>query len=129
MSALIDVTSNEVRFEHGNPVKDTDVRNAENQLDIMFADDYKEYLLTYGVGGWESHELTGLGCTERVNVVNVTIEEQKRRQVPLQGMYVIEQANIDRIVIWQDINGKIYQTMRDSEPIFLCHSLAEYIKL
>ena len=45
------------------------------------------------------------------------------------GWYVLEQANIDGIVLWQDKEGNVYQTMPSSVPKKICGSLAEYIAL
>ena len=41
--------------------------------------------------------------------------------------YVVEEANIDGIVIWQDSDGTVYQTMPNSECKAIANSLMEYI--
>ena len=80
----------------------------------------------YGAVTFSGHELTGICNSKRLNVVDVTKEERKYNKVP-EDWYVIEQANIDDIVIWQDTNGAVYQTMPNKKPIKLCNSLLEYI--
>lgn len=41
--------------------------------------------------------------------------------------YVVEQANIDGIVIWQASDGKVYQTNPKLKPLQIAESLSEYI--
>ena len=46
----------------GNGVTVEEISNAEMQLGIVFADDYKQYLIGYGIAVVNGHELTGLGA-------------------------------------------------------------------
>ena len=102
------------------------IKEAELILNIRFASDYRMIIKEYGAVTFSGHELTGICNSKRLNVVDVTKEERKYNKVP-EDWYVIEQANIDDIVIWQDTNGVVYQTMPNKKPIKLCNSLLEYI--
>ena len=83
---------------------------------------------TIGNMSLPGHELTGVCGSKRLNVVPVTLEERSNTTVPL-DWYVLEQANIDGIVLWQDKSGAVYQTAPHIKPRKLCGSLAEYIEL
>lgn len=74
-----------------------------------------------------THEISNrLTKTERTNVVYVTKKEKENNlQIP-ESWYVIEVANIDNIIIWQEKNGRIYVSCGEkTEESF--ESLSEYI--
>lgn len=105
---------------------DTLIEQAENDLKLKFADDYRTYLSNFGVASFDGHELTGICEINRLNVVSVTrLEKQFSTFVPC-GFYVIEETNIDGIVIWQDANGNIYQSGPYANWKKIANSLAEY---
>lgn len=116
-------------FVSGKGTETTEVGSAEKRLGLKFSDEYKQYLLTVGVASADGHEFTGITPIERINVVNVTEYERKNNPTVPGNLYVIEQANIDGIVIWQSETGEIYQTMPNTNPVRLCNSLSEYIDL
>lgn len=105
------------------------IREAENTLNLHFAPEYREYLSTYGVASADGHEFTGICASPRLNVINVTQEEKAETPNIPADWYVVEQAHIDGIVIWQSATGEIYQTRPGARPICLCSSLADYINL
>ena len=88
----------------------------------------REYVAAFGAASFAGHELTGVCGSKRLNVVPVTLEERSNTTVPL-DWYVLEQANIDGIVLWQDRSGAVYQTAPHIKPRKFCGSLAEYIEL
>ena len=116
-------------FYHACGANDAQVKLAEEKLSLKFSADFVDYLRNFGIASANGHEFTGVINPSRLNVVDVTFEERiQYPMVPLQW-YVIEQANIDGIVIWQSSTGEIYQTAPNVEPIKLCDSLSEYLAL
>lgn len=113
-------------FKIGKISKDKIV-SAENMLGLNFANEYKKYLCEFGVASYEEHELTGICDSKRLNVVDVTLEEKQYNNNVPDDFYVIEQAHIDGIVIWQSEKGEIFQTYPNGKPIKIFDSLAEYI--
>ena len=109
-------------------VSEEEIQNAEQELGLKFATDYRKYVSAFGAISFESHELTGVCSSKRLSVVDVTIKERRNCDVP-EDWYVIEQANIDGIVIWQDASGSVYQTGPGAKQKRLCKSLAAYIEL
>jgi len=103
------------------------ISEAEKILLLKFSDEYKEILSSFGAVSVNGHELTGICQSTRLNVSSVTHEERKLNpSVPL-NLYVIEQANIDGIVIWQSASGEIYQSMPGVPMMKLYDSISEYI--
>ena len=114
-------------FHSRSPVPSEDIDAAERELGLCFATDYREYIAAFGVASFAGHELTGVCKSKRLSVVDVTIEERSNTAVP-SDWYVLEQANIDGIVIWQASNGAVYQTAPNAKAKKICGSLAEYIE-
>ena len=80
-----------------------------------------------GLACFAGHEFTGLTTTKRLNVVSVTKEQRSLFGEAVSAWYVIEEAHIDGIVIWQDAAGAVYQTMPNSQAEKIADSLAEYL--
>jgi hypothetical protein len=105
------------------------ISNAEKSLNVKFAEEYKEYLAMFGAASASTHEFTGICQSSRLSVVDVTISERQRNSsVPL-DLYVVEQTNFDRIVVWQSSTGEVYQTAPNMQSVKLCNSLCEYLDL
>ena len=126
MKDILNLIKNKSKFYSIGNISEENIKEAELILNIRFASDYRMIIKEYGAVTFSGHELTGICNSKRLNVVDVTKEERKYNKVP-EDWYVIEQANIDDIVIWQDTNGVVYQTMPNKKPIKLCNSLFAYI--
>ena len=126
MKDILNLIKNKSKFYSIGNISEENIKEAELILNIRFPSDYRMIIKEYGAVTFSGHELTGICNSKRLNVVDVTKEERKYNKVP-EDWYVIEQANIDDIVIWQDTNGVVYQTMPNKKPIKLCNSLLEYI--
>lgn len=103
------------------------VLKAEEILGIKFAPDYREYLLTFGIAISDGHELTGLSNLDRTNVIKVTIANREMGNEKRKDMYVVEEANIDGIVVWQKEDGTVYTTVFEGEPRLRYKNLFEYV--
>ncbi len=125
---IIKMMQEKPAFHARSAASDEEIQAAENALGLQFAKDYREYVAAFGAASFAGHELTGICKPDRVNVVAVTLEERYNMAVPA-DWYVLEQAHIDGIVLWQNIVGAVYQTSPNTKPKKLCESLAEYIEL
>ena len=103
------------------------VQKAEEILSIKFAPDYREYLLTFGIAISDGHEFTGLSNLDRTNVIKVTIANREVGNEKRKDMYVVEEANIDGIVVWQKEDGTVYTTVFEGEPRLRYKNLLEYV--
>lgn len=104
-----------------------EIERAERTLGTHFADDYRDYAMTYGVASFAGHELTGVCKPKRLNVVEVTAEQLKSNPYVPRDWYVVEEAHIDGIVIWQTPKGEIYQTVAIAPGQRINNSLIEYV--
>lgn len=104
-----------------------EIESAEKNLNLVFADDYKEYLRRYGSVSCAGHELTGISEDENLDVVKATILNHKRNHIIPETYYTVEDTHIDGIVIWQIESGEIFQADYNMEPVKIHNSLAEYI--
>ena len=129
MGKVIDSLKKKSDLIIGKPVSKEDIIKAEQELDVSFAKDYVEYLENFGFACYDSHEITGICKAKRLNVVDVTKKELNYVSNIPEGAYVIEEAHIDDIVIWQVKNGNIYQSQGNNSVIYLCDSLNEYINM
>ncbi|MBR5970385.1 MAG: SMI1/KNR4 family protein [Lachnospiraceae bacterium] len=114
-------------FTSTGAVEEFLITEAEEELGIVLADDYRECLSLYGAVSGNGHELTGICNTSRLNVVEVTKEERElRNDIPVEW-YVIEQLHIDGVVIWQSCDQSIYQAVPGHEPEKIHDDLFSYI--
>lgn len=127
MDSIVDIIAQKANLFHREGVPEQDILQAEKELRLHFAEEYKEYLVRYGVVSYENHELTGICPFPRLNVVCVTKEERQFNPFVPKCYYVIEQANMDGVVIWQASDGKVYQTYPGLNPVQIAESLSEYI--
>jgi hypothetical protein len=112
-------------LRHLKPATQEEIQQAEQVLMVSFSDEYKEYLLTLGVAAVGSHEFAGICSSPRLNVVDATLRERELQGHDCDTMYVVEQEGIDHIVIWQDVNGKVYKTIPGVQPLPIALSLAD----
>ena len=127
MSDIIEILKNAPEYIGGIGRPDAEIESAEKQLGVEFAPDYKRYLKEIGLACFDGHELTGICKPPRLNVVEVTTA-QREKHPEASSWYVIEETNVDGIVIWQNVGGKVYITAHNSKPKKIANSIAEYIQ-
>ncbi len=127
MSNIIEVIRSLPKMEGYKPASQIEISDAEIQLCVHFADEYKTYLAEFGEVSARGVELTGIIDAAYINVVLATKEKWSMYpQVP-RNLYVVEDTTIEGVVIWQDSNGYIYKTTPNSEPAKIAESLADYL--
>ncbi len=125
---IVDVINSKEDLIHGVPATDKEIKNAEDDLDLKFASEYKDYLKTFGIIAYEGHEITGISRPARTHVVDVTKKLKNNNANIDADMYVVEETNYDGIVIWQKQNGSIYETVGNSIPKQIYESLSQYVE-
>lgn len=126
MKNIIDVLRSMPDFIGSNGRSKEEIELAETMLEVAFARDYRNYLEEIGLACFDGHELTGLTKTDRLNVVTVTMEQRERFGKIASTWYVIEEANIYGIVIWQDTEGFVYEAASNAKVKKVAGSLSEY---
>ena len=129
MKCIISAIKSKSDYIGSNGRKESVIIQAEEELNNHFASDYREYLLQIGLASFDGHELTGICNSKRLNVVDVTLAERSITPGIPQNWYVLEEANIDGIVIWQNSTGEIFQTRPGGEAVKLADSICDYLDL
>jgi len=114
-------------FRCGTGASDKQTKEAEQALSLRFAEEYAQYVIAYGYASFLGHELTGVCKFPRLNVVDVTVSQREVNPAVPSDWYVVEEANIDSIVVWQSSAGEVWQTTPGFRPTKLCDSLCEYL--
>ena len=106
---------------------DEEIKLAESMLGLQFACDFRAYLSEFSLMAIDGKELTGLTKSERLNVVSVTKKNRIANKAVPADFYVVEEAGIDGIVIWQNSSGNVFMTAPGIKPKLLASSLGDYI--
>ncbi len=109
------------------PATESQIEDAEKQLGLKFANEYKEYLAAFGSITATGIELSGIAKADYINVVSLTQESWELNPQVSHKMYVVENACVDGILIWQDSKGLIYQSKPNIKPTQIAKTLADYI--
>lgn len=112
----------------GKAVDEVEIGKVEERLGVRFANDYKKIVSTYGFVCVDGHEITGITNAKRLNVYEVTMKERESLKSDISGLYVIEQANIDDIVIWQSASGVVFQTIGGFAPEKIADGIIDYLQ-
>ena len=127
METIIDIINKLENLRHLQAASSADVEMAEKRLGIKFAPDYKQYVQTYGAIIARGLEFTGVSVPARLNVVDVTLYERERENIP-ESYYVIENLNIESILVLQNSEGHIAEYC-DGKMNNIANSLSEYLML
>ena len=109
MQSIISVMEQKEDLLHGNGASKEEVALAEKALSLSFAQDYREYLLTYGIAAFDGHEFTGISKSQRLSVVEATQRSWELCPQVEKDMYVLEEG-MDGIIVWQKQTGEVYST-------------------
>ena len=129
MADLINSLSSLPDFYSLTGASEEQIAQAERALSLRFADDYRQYVRAFGAVSAAGHELTGVCASKRLNVVDVTLSARAAQPAIPRDWYVLEEANIDGIVIWQSGAGEVFQTQPGAEPVKLAASIREYLDM
>ncbi|MBR2257857.1 MAG: SMI1/KNR4 family protein [Blautia sp.] len=100
------------------------IDKAELALGLTFSKDYVEYFKHFGAASFDRHELTGICGSKRLGVVIVT-KRFRCKEIP-SDWHVIEEANIDGIINWQDKHGSVYETIPGNKPFKCAHKMYDF---
>jgi len=109
MKTIIEQIEQQFRLFHAAGCSVEQVMEAEEQLGLRFADEYRNYIMKYGAISFDSHEFTGLNVDSYINVTDVTLQERELRDKLPADCYVVQQVGIEGLVILQHQSGAVYQ--------------------
>ena len=129
MTSIVDKLRALPAFDSLTGVSMEQIADAEKALTLRFADDYREYLLSFGIASSDGREFTGICNSKRLNVVYVTLAEKSITPGIPNDWYVLEEAGFDGIIIWQNNIGEVFQTQPSREAVKLADSICDYLDL
>lgn len=104
-----------------------ELQAAEKKLNLVFPEEYKNYLMEYGTVRFNGVELCGLNVAGYLNVVDATEQEKSVNNLFPNKMFVVEDLGIDAKLIVGDERGNIYLLQRDKKRL-ICSSFLEYVE-
>ena len=113
MNSSIDVLASLRGFVQLGGVTSEDIAAAENELCVVFAEEYSEYLATYGVVSCNGHELTGICQSPRLNVVEATKAERDADSQELHDKVLKLEFTTTALKDSQSLNATAIDDLRD----------------
>ncbi len=108
-------------------VSEAEIDKAEQELQLLFPDEYRAILLKYGSISFGSHEWTGLGFAGEGNVIEMTQRERELNKELAGKLFVLENAGIDGIIIAANEFGDVFQ-YQGGESKKIHGSILEYLE-
>ena len=103
------------------------IAEAETELQLSFAEDYKEYLSVFGVATFCGKELTGICASERLSVIAVTQHARSFYKSFPDDAYVIEDMLFDHFLVIQKANGSVLNFGPNESEELIADSLSLYL--
>ena len=91
------------------PTSVENIEKAQDLLKFKFSDEYKEYLLKFGIIAYASQELCGLGVDGYLNVVTTTLEERSLNSSLIN--FVVIQNNGEYLITLNE-NNEVFESTR-----------------
>lgn len=127
MSKIIELFSSIKKIKSIGGCSTEQIEEAQNELNLVFPEEYKQYLLNFGAVRFNGVEICGLNLKGYLNVVEATEREKSINPLFPKKMFVIEDLGIDAKLIISDEKGYIYLLQRDTKRL-LCTSFSDYIE-
>lgn len=128
MSKLVTKLKNVPNLFHLKGCLTSQVSNAQKSLNVLFPEEYIDYVKTFGAVSFYGTEWTGLNIDGSLNVVTATKQErQLDHKFPL-DCFVLENIGIDGMLTIMNQNGQIYSYQQGQKRL-LCKSLCEYLDI
>lgn len=125
---IVDAIKKLDKFYHAKACAFKDIRVAQEKLDLVFSDEFMDYVRNYGAISLYATEWTGLNVPDRINVVTTTLKERELDAKFPKNCYVIENLAIEGIVILSDESDTIYEYANGRKKV-IASSLSEYLDI
>ena len=104
------------------------IKDAQQELGLMFPDEYIDYVKEYGVICFFGTEWTGLNVEGYLNTVEATKEERNVNSTFPEDFFVLEDMGIDAKMVVVNEKGNVFILQRGKMEL-LCESLSEYLDM
>lgn len=107
---------------------DEQLNEAQRELDMLFPEEYIDYVKEFGCIDFGSVEWTGLNIKGRLNTVTATKREISVNPDFPKSCFVLEDLAIDGKLVIVDQKGSVY-LLQHSQKEYLCDSISEYLEM
>ncbi len=128
MKKFKDIVKDYEDFTAVGGAQDEQIKNAEEELGLKFSKEYKDFLKEHGAACANGHEFLGICESKRLNIIDATLKAKKKNETVSDDLYLIEDVGIDKILTWQNADGKLFQTVGKGAPELLEINLTEYVE-
>lgn len=104
------------------------IAQAQDELQIVFPQEFVDYVKKYGAVSFYATEWMGLNVPEELDVVEATLSERELNPDFPPDCFVLENLGIDGRMVVVDQQGKVYLVQYEQKKL-LCNSMSEYLDL
>lgn len=109
------------------PISEVDIKCAEVELGLSFAQEYIEFVSYIGALAYLGNEITGVVPVCHLNVLDETKHLRDIDSAFPRQMYVVSNLHIDGIRIVQNCRGEIFEYHPKQLLVKIKDSLADYL--
>lgn len=103
------------------------IAGVEEELQLAFAADYREYLSAFGAATFCGKEMTGICSSQRLSVVAVTQRARNYYKSFPDDAYVVEELLFDHFLVIQKADGSVFSYGSNESEELLAESLSLYL--
>lgn len=128
MSEIIEKIKGISKLYHATGCTTRQLKEAQKTLDLIFPEEFVDYVKEYGAISFYGTEWTGLNVDGYLNVVEVTQQERELNEDFPTDCFVIENQGIDGLIIIVNEKGKVF-SLQYGKKEALCESLTAYLDM
>lgn len=128
MSNIVNKIKKIPNLYHSKGCTTTQIKDAQNKLEVEFSEEYIEYIKAYGAISFYGTEWTGLNIDSYLNVIEVTKQERELNNYFPRDCFVIENQGIDGLIIVSNQEGHIFGLKYNKKEL-ICESLSDYLEI
>ncbi len=127
--SIVEKIKNIPSLYHLKGCTDSQIEEAQKELNLKFPAEYIEYVKAYGAISFCGSEWTGLNVDGYLNVVETTKEEKDMNKDFPNDCFVLENWGFERLLTIVNEKGNVFTIQPGNSPVFICDSLSEYVDI
>lgn len=128
MSDIIDKIKGVKGLRCARGCSEEQLLEAQKELDLLFPEEFSEYVREYGCIDFGATEWTGLNIKGYLNTVTATEKERNINAGFPKGYFVLEDMNIDARKIIVNEEGQVF-SLQYEKVTPLCNTISEYLDM
>ena len=104
------------------------IEEAQNELGLIFPEEYVDYVMEYGAIDFFATEWTGLNVKGYINTIQATKKEKSVNEAFPKGYFVLEDLGIDARKAIVNEKGQVYMLQYHKLEL-ISESISEYLDI